>query len=280
MYHATVTDDSIKNRLAVSAGLHIALLLFLYFGLPILVKPLPMHHDPVPIEIVTIADMTNTRLKPEPEQPKQPAPLPPPAPPKPAPTQQPTPPQPMVKPAPPAPPQKPLEQNAEALKPKVIEKPKPVEKPQPQPDMLASVLKNVEKMKPTPQVKATETKPDTKATTQPAPSAAPALSTRLTISEEDLLRRQIEQCWSPPVGARNAETLVVEVVIDVNADRTVANAEIVDKSRYGSDAFFRAAADAAVRAVRNPRCSPLQLPADKYDQWKRIDFTFDPRDML
>ena len=41
-----------------------------------------------------------------------------------------------------------------------------------------------------------------------------------------------------------------------------------------------AAADSAVRAVRNPKCSPLELPADKYDQWKRIDFTFDPRDML
>jgi hypothetical protein len=74
--------------------------------------------------------------------------------------------------------------------------------------------------------------------------------------------------------------LIVEVLIDVNQDRTVANADIVDKARYASDSFFRAAADAAVRAVRNPRCSPLILPADKYDQWKRIDFTFDPRDML
>jgi hypothetical protein len=108
----------------------------------------------------------------------------------------------------------------------------------------------------------------------------PSLSDRLTITEEDALRRQIEQCWSPPVGARDAQNLVVEVVIDVNSDRTVANADVVDKGRYASDPFFRAAADAAVRALRNPRCSPLELAPDKYEQWKRIDFTFDPRDML
>ena len=83
-----------------------------------------------------------------------------------------------------------------------------------------------------------------------------------------------------PIGARDAKNLIVELTLDVNPDRTVANAEIVDKSRYASDSFFRAAADSAMRAVRNPRCSPLELPADKYDQWKHIDFTFDPRDML
>jgi hypothetical protein len=74
--------------------------------------------------------------------------------------------------------------------------------------------------------------------------------------------------------------LIVELIIDVNPDKTVANTDIVDKSRYASDSFFRAAADSAVRAVRNPQCSPLELPEGKYDQWKRIDFTFDPRDML
>ena len=82
------------------------------------------------------------------------------------------------------------------------------------------------------------------------------------------------------VHGRGSRRKLVEVTIDVNPDRTVANATVVDKSRYGSDPFFRAAADSAVRAVRNPRCSPLELPADKYDQWKHIDFTFDPRDML
>ena len=40
-----------------------------------------------------------------------------------------------------------------------------------------------------------------------------------------------------------------------------------------------AAADAAKRAVLNPRCQPWPLPADKYSSgWRYITFNFDPRD--
>jgi hypothetical protein len=38
---------------------------------------------------------------------------------------------------------------------------------------------------------------------------------------------------------------------------------------------FRTAAEAAMRAVNNPDCSPLMLPQHKYDLWKEINFTFD-----
>ena len=72
-YHPTVNDDSLKNGLAVSAGLHTALFLFLYFGLPSLIKPLPVHHDPIPIEIVTVAELTNTKIKDEQVPPQPPA---------------------------------------------------------------------------------------------------------------------------------------------------------------------------------------------------------------
>jgi outer membrane biosynthesis protein TonB len=251
--------------------------LFLYFGLPTLFKPLPEHHEPVPFEIVTIADITNTRIKDEQEPPKPPAPPPEPTKTQAAPTPPPTPAvekQPLA-PAPPPPP----EPKAEALKPKETEKPKPVEKPAPQPDLLASVLKNVAKLKPAAPVKQPDTKADVKTPAQVA-TPAPSLSDKLKMSENDALRRQIEQCWQPPIGAPHPENLIVEVILDVNQDRSVANADIVDKGRYASDSFFRAAADAAVRALRNPKCTPLDLPDGKYDQWKRIDFTFDPRDML
>jgi outer membrane biosynthesis protein TonB len=283
MYKPTVNDQGLKNGLTVSVVLHVCLFLFMIFGLPHMIPPLPEHHDPVPFQIVTLADITNTRIDKTPEEPKPPAPAPAPAPkPAPAPTPTPTPPPPVAKPTPPAPkpPEPKVEEKAEALKPKPAEKPKPVEKALPQQDMLASVLKDVAKLKPAETVKAPDVKSEVKTPAQPAASAAPSLSSRLTISEEDMLRRQIEQCWNPPVGARDAQTLIVEVLIDVSPDRTVTNAEVVDKGRYGSDSFFRAAADAAVRALRNPRCSPLMLPDGKYDQWKRIDFTFDPRDML
>ena len=272
MYRTTLNDDNLKNGLALSGGLHLLLFLFLFFGLPHLVPPLPAHHEPVPFDIVTIADITNTRLENQEPQPPPPAepPKPQPAPPI---QEKPQPPA----PTPPAPPQPQAEAIKPIEKPKPQEKPKPVEQPKPQPDMLASVLKDVSKLKQPPAPAETKTATNTNA---PAATAGPSLSSRLSITEEDALRRQIEQCWNPPIGARDAQTLVVEVVINVNQDRTVADADVVDKSRYASDSFFRAAADAAMRAVRNPKCSPLLLPEDKYDQWKRIDFTFDPRDML
>jgi outer membrane biosynthesis protein TonB len=269
MIKTTVNDDSLKNSIAVSGVLHLLALLLLYFGLPRLFTPLPSHHDPVPFEIVEIADLTNTSVKPQEEQ-KPPAPPPPKPETKPEQAQTP-------------PPPKPPEPQVEALnpEPKPLPKPpppKPAEKPQP--DAFSKMLKNLEANKKVEAPKAQESKPDSKTPSQQAASAAPTLSTRLTISEEDALRRQISQCWNMPIGARDAQNLIVEVIINVNPDRTVQHAEVVDKSRMASDSFFRAAAEAALRALYSPQCTPLELPADKYDQWKTIDFTFDPRDML
>jgi len=60
----------------------------------------------------------------------------------------------------------------------------------------------------------------------------------------------------------------------------VQEATILDQGRYNSDSYFRAAADAAVRALRNPQCSPLELPPDKYDQWNVTVIRFDPSQFL
>lgn len=277
----TSNDDNLRRGLGVSATLHLIALLLLYFGLPSLMKPLSTPFVPVPFEIVEIADITNTRVKEPEETPKPPAP-----PPKPEEQKAVVPPQPQPpQPQPPQPPQPQEQQKPEvsALLPAPLpsEKPKPPAPAKPQQDMLSSVLKDVARLKPAEQVKNPDTQSQTRdqAAAQPK-SMAPSLSQRLTISEEDTLRRQIEQCWNPPIGARNAQNLVVEVTIAVNSDRTVQTAEVVDKSRMTSDPYFRAAAEAAIRAVYNPRCSPLELPEGKYEQWKNIDFTFDPRDML
>lgn len=272
--------------LVASTLLHVAALLLLYFGLPHMFKPLPPIPRPIPFEIVDIAAITNTRVKEQQETPdKTPAPPPKPTPPvktevKPQ-EQQPQPPQPQEK-AQTKPPEPEAPKPSEVLLPK--EKPKPPEPPKPKPqqtDQLASVLKNVAKLKPTPPKVDPAEQTDNKSREQSTPkSMAPSLSDRLTISEEDMLRRQISRCWNMPVGARDAENLIVEVLIDVNPDRTVRSAEVVDSSRMASDPFFRSAAEAALRALRHPMCSPLELPPDKYEQWKTIRFNFDPRDMI
>ncbi len=106
------------------------------------------------------------------------------------------------------------------------------------------------------------------------------LGVQLSVSEIDLLRRQLERCWNIPIGARDAQNLVIDIYLEVNPDRTVRRAEIVDQARYRRDSFFRAAAESALRAVHHPDCRPLQLPERKYDLWREIVVTFDPRYMF
>lgn len=96
--------------------------------------------------------------------------------------------------------------------------------------------------------------------------------------EMDVLRQQLESCWNIPAGAKYAENLVVEVRLFVNPDRTVRKAEVINPNN--NDPFFRTAAESVIRAVYNPRCSPLNLPPDKYDLWNTVVVRFDPREML
>lgn len=103
---------------------------------------------------------------------------------------------------------------------------------------------------------------------------------RITMSEKQALRQQLSQCWNVLAGAKNAGNLVVRLRLHMNPDRTVQNAELLDRKQYDNNPQFRAAADSALRAVQNPNCSPLKLPPEKYDQWKVITIRFDPEKML
>jgi len=101
-------------------------------------------------------------------------------------------------------------------------------------------------------------------------------SATLSQSEIDALRAQIQACWNPPVGAENAQDLVVRVRVQFRTDGTLS-AEPALMNR-GSSPYFQVAAESAMRAVR--RCQPYTLPAAKYDIWRDVEVTFDPRDMF
>lgn len=98
----------------------------------------------------------------------------------------------------------------------------------------------------------------------------------MSISEIDLLRRQISRCWNPPIGVQGAEDLIVAIRISLRQDGSLSGPPEVDGSISGTTE--RVAAESALRAVR--RCAPYQLPPDKYDTWRDIRVTFDPRQML
>jgi outer membrane biosynthesis protein TonB len=291
-------DLSMGRGAFLSGAFHVVVVLLLYLGLPAWFAP-EEFQQPIPVELATLAEITTPpkseapapepapAAKPEPPPPEA-APPPPPEPPAPEPIPEiaelPAPAEAVPEPEPePAPEPEEAEPEPEPV-PDVLpaQKPKPpepeeteqAEEPAEQ-DPLASLLKNVEKLKDQPE--STET-----ALNQPAsPAAQPPqnLSDQpLTMSEIDAIRQQISRCWNIPAGARDAENLVVEIRAMFNPDGSVARAEILDTGRMASDPFYRAAAESAYRAVL--QCSPLQMPPKKYNVWKIVTLRFNPKEML
>lgn len=243
--------------------------------------PKPPAPPPPPPDAVSLPEMPK---EPEPKKPEvKPEPKPEPKPvvePEPKPE-----PKPVAKPKP-----KPKEPPKKVAKPDVKAPPRPRRKPKPPPeDDFASVLKTVEKLKKQPKPKKTEKSFDESiadalkkhdSSSKPQTQQVSRLDQRLSMSEVDALKRQIESCWNPPAGAPEAENLVVEVRLVINRDRTVQSAQIVDTSRMFREPFYRAAAESVIRAIKNPRCTPLELPQGKYDLWKETRLTFDPRELV
>jgi hypothetical protein len=297
-------SDRMPGGITLSATLHLAVATLILLGLPNLFPTVPPPPSPIAVDLVMLAPHTRaTQRNPSPPVPHakpvppvehavatQPVPKPPPVPtppppepappqPTPAPPSAPPKPEPVLAPVPPPPPPKPV----------VAPKPPPPPPPQrtshddtkPNAAAFESLLKNLTD-KPAPQVEDTPPQPRRQQVAEAEASSQPQapLGSQLTANEMDLVARQIEACWNVPAGARDAKDLVIEIHVDVNIDGTVQDASIVDTGRYQSDPFFRAAADSAVRAVRNPRCSPLRLPPDKYDAWKTMDLLLNPKDIL
>ena len=96
----------------------------------------------------------------------------------------------------------------------------------------------------------------------------------ITIAEIDKLRRQLHSCLNLSVPVTDLRNLKPIINIKVNPDRTVKSAKLINKDK-SSNQNFRVAADASLRAIYSPECSPLELPEGKYSQWKEINFTFD-----
>ncbi len=278
-----------KKSIWISVGFHVAIVLIGTLSLPWIKRDFEIP-PPISIELAELGPITQTdKVAPKPapkkEEPKEEPPKPPPAATNTA-TEAVTPvektPEPEKKEEPPKKDEVLVDEAAppEKKKTKQEEKKKEVTKPKPEPKKdFSSVLKNLQVNEETPSAEAEL--PDLKLDETAASDGAKApLGSTMTMSEEDALRRQLEGCWSVPFGAKDAADLRVEVFMVINPDRTLRDAKVVDQSRYNSDTFFRAAADSALRAVRNPACSPFQLPADKYDVWKTVTVTFDPSQMF
>lgn len=113
----------------------------------------------------------------------------------------------------------------------------------------------------------------------PGAQAADRLGDIVTATEIDAIRRHVARCWIVPNGVRGAKDLAVEIAMRLRPDATVYEAKIVNAHRMQHDPLFRAAAESARRAVLDPQCNPFPLSPEKYNQWKNIELTFNPKEM-
>jgi hypothetical protein len=158
----------------------------------------------------------------------------------------------------------------------------PAKKPPPPPDDFDTLLKSVDKMRQTAKPPPAPQPQQSVAASNKTVNAPPTdIMSKPTTSERDYVSAQIWPHWNVDVGSKEAATLQVSVKITIQPDGRVTSATLdVDQSRYASDTFFHAAADAAVRAVQ--AASPLKVPPSRPDLFRdnpNMTINFDPRSL-
>ncbi len=290
-----------RNGVIYSGILHAAIFFLILFGLPSLFHKKIVEDQVVTVEILPISELTNVKPKkaqkqkleekkevssPTPPKPSLPDPSKAKLEEKPKPVEN----TPKVKEE-----TKPVVKEAENKPVKVEEKPKPKEEKKEDKkkeekkaeDSFAAVLKSVEKLDAKPEEKKEEEKTedfgaveDLLSNVKEQPEYKPGIP--LSLSEKDAIKQQITKNWTILSGIKDAQNMVVTLVIKLAIDGSVQDVSIKDKVRYGTDQAFRAMADSAVRAVY--KSSPLQgLPAEKYDVqdgWREIELNFNPSEMM
>jgi outer membrane biosynthesis protein TonB len=282
---------SMQKPALYSAAFHIALAIVMTIGIPFIQSDPVIISPPISVEIVEFDEITQTNVVAPPKKTEKPKEEP--APPK---ETELSPPEMKEEKPPEITPPKPPEIEETVKPPEETKPPEPeVKKPEPKPeppkpkekevtkkeepkqqDDFQSLLKNLAPDETAP----SETKEVDKTKVESQSGQIAPLGERLTVREQDAIGQQLWPCWNIPAGAKMAENLIVEIRIFMNPDGNVRDTQVLDSGRYSSDPHFRAAADSAQRAVRNPRCMPLKFPPEKYNQLQTFIFRFDPRDVL
>lgn len=261
----------------VSAFLHVALVAtgFIYFP-----QAARYASDSVilPVELVTLADITNVRAaRPEPA-PVRPEPEPEPEPVTPAPEAQPEPvTQPEPVPLPPEPEPQPVPEPEPVLpepepepEPAPAPAPRPQPRPQPQPERgldLDDLSRLVDRSR-------QETRPN--AAEEGETRRGAGEGTAMTATLQDMLRSQIARCTRSNADAPS--NMDLRVVVEVRLERNGALSSpprLRDEARVmnSSNPFLRVAGERAVRAVID--CQPYRLPAEAYAQWRHLEVMVD-----
>ena len=171
---------------------------------------------------------------------------------------------------PPKPEKKPPEfkpdQIAEELKRDEAKKPRP--SPKFDADQVAALLDNREPQR---QLATAETLNGAASLGAPTAHAA-----QLSQSELDALRARLSQCWSPPAGVEQRP--ICTSCCTFCSSPTARWRASRKWSKVGVRCWDRHCGERQARAVAVPAVHDAQ--PEHYDQWKDIEFKFDPRELL
>ncbi len=108
-------------------------------------------------------------------------------------------------------------------------------------------------------------------------AATGAQDAQLSQSEIDALRERIRGCWSPPAGVDPTSDLYVTLRVLFKPDGSLAQPP--DLVAVRPSPLASVFAESAKRALL--LCQPFtMLKPAHYDQWKDIEFTFTPHELL
>ncbi|WP_292291811.1 cell envelope biogenesis protein TolA [Marivita sp.] len=101
----------------------------------------------------------------------------------------------------------------------------------------------------------------------------------LTEAETDGFRIAVQDCWVVDVGSQ-AANVTVTVGFDMDRSGQVVGASLrMLSSEGGTGSAAETAFQAARRAILRCQGDGYNLPPEKFDQWKRVEMTFNPESM-
>jgi hypothetical protein len=99
----------------------------------------------------------------------------------------------------------------------------------------------------------------------------------LTANQRGAIGDHVRECWTKDAGALDIDKQKVLLTVTTDPSGIARDAVVVgdDANRMG-DPRFRAFAERAIRAIRDPRCANLPLPNSMLGQIRVFTFQFSP----
>ena len=108
-------------------------------------------------------------------------------------------------------------------------------------------------------------------------SRAGDITAMLSAAQQGAIGAKVRECWTKDGGALGIESESVQLIVTLDQTGIARDAIIGDQDRGRmGDPRFRAFAERAVRAIRDPHCASLPIPSTDLGKISTLTFRFKP----